>query len=118
MDKTVKSNNEDKFLKDKLNFFIEAVAKFCDRCGTPYKPSNLNIIQDSGISSIIHFSCSNCKSRHIATFMRPLGVSSRSPINTDLDINEIKEFAKKGEVSSDDVLSIYSRLEKVSSIKL
>lgn len=98
-------------LNDKLKYYIDAIARFCDRCGTAYSPSDLRIIQDTGVSSIIHFSCSNCKSRHIATFLKPIGVSSRMPINTDLNIEEIGRFASKDEVSLNEVLDIYEKLK-------
>ena len=46
-------------LNDKKQFFIDTIAKFCDKCGHPYSKKDLEIIQDSDISSIIHFSCPN-----------------------------------------------------------
>lgn len=98
--------------KDQLKFYIDAIARFCDRCGSPYSVEDVQIIQDSGTSAIIHFSCSNCKSRHIATFLKPIGVSSRTPINTDLSIKEIGNFSQKPEVSADDVLDLYEYLKK------
>ncbi|MDX9738765.1 MAG: hypothetical protein RBT33_00165 [Candidatus Dojkabacteria bacterium] len=106
--------------KDNLNnrkqFFIDIIAKFCDKCGTPYSASDLEIIQDSNISSIIHFSCTNCKSNHIATFIKPMGISNRMPINTDLDINEIGKFASKGETSLEEILDIYIYLKDKEKI--
>jgi len=103
-------------LNDRKQFFIDVIAKFCDKCGTPYSVSNLEIIQDNNISSIIHFSCTNCKSNHIATFIKPMGVSNRMPINTDLDITEIGKFASKGETSLEEVLDIYIYLKEKSKI--
>jgi len=117
--KTFRKNlNGNKLLNDKLNFFIDTVAKYCDKCGTPYSVKDLHIIQDSNVSSIIHFSCSNCKSRHVATFVQPLGISSRAPINTDLNVDEIREFANMREVSTDDILNIYMYLQESKKIKI
>ncbi|KKR05526.1 MAG: hypothetical protein UT34_C0002G0033 [candidate division WS6 bacterium GW2011_GWF2_39_15] len=112
------SKNKEKISKDNLNFFIEAIARFCDKCGTPYSVDNLQIIQDNDFSSIIHFSCNNCKSRHIATFVKPIGVSSRMPVNSDLSVDEIAKFAKYNEVPADDILSVYTLLSKNPVIKL
>ena len=107
-----KINSTDGLLEDKLNFYIDTVAKFCDRCGSPYSKQDLNIVSDSGVSAIIHFSCSKCKSRHIATFLKPIGVSSRTPINTDLNVDEISKFAGKRVVNSDDILELYKELKR------
>src|SRR5690606_3250896 len=103
-------------LNEKKQFFIDIIAKFCDKCGTPYTESNLEIIQDNNISSIIHFSCSNCKSNHIATFIKPMGISNRMPINTDLDIEEIGKFASKQETSLEEILDIYIYLKERDKI--
>lgn len=106
--------------KEKLNkrkqFFVDIIAKFCDKCGTPYDLGSLEIIQDNNISSIIHFSCSNCKSNHIATFLKPMGVSTRMPVNTDLDVEEIGKFATKGETSLEEILDIYMYLKEREKI--
>ncbi|MCC7289744.1 hypothetical protein IT417_00605 [bacterium] len=109
--RTLNSKNKESLLDDKLKFYIDAIARFCDRCGTPYSTADVNIVQDSGMSAIIHFSCSNCKSRHIATFLKPIGVSSRTPINTDLSITEISQFANKASITSDDILDLYTTLK-------
>ncbi len=106
-----KNERKDK-LNDRKQFFIDIIAKFCDKCGNPYSGSDLEIIQDNNISSIIHFSCSNCKSNHIATFIKPMGVSNRMPINTDLDIQEIGKFATRTETSLEEILDIYIYLKQ------
>ena len=48
---------------DDRQFFIDAIAKFCDKCGTPYTINDIRVVRDTNFSSIIHFSCSNCKSQ-------------------------------------------------------
>lgn len=103
---------------EKKKFFINTIAKFCDKCGSPYSPSDLTIIQDSGSLSIIHFSCKNCKSKHIATFVKSMGVSSRTAVNTDLSENEIRKFASMGNTSTDEILDIYSYLKKNGEVKV
>lgn len=111
-----KSNSKNS--SDNLNFYIEAIAKFCDKCGSAYSVDNLKIIKENDFSSIIHFSCVNCKSRHIATFVKPLGMSSRMPVNSDLTVDEITKFAKSKEVVTDDILNVYSLLSKDPVIKV
>ncbi len=114
MEKKVRNN----VLDDKKQFFINTIAKFCDKCGSPYSPSDLVILQESESSSIIHFSCSNCKSKHIATYFKPMGISNRMPINTDLTEKEIAKFASMRTTSPDEILSIYSFLKKNKEIKV
>lgn len=108
MIKPLNKNN----LDEKKQFFIDTIAKFCDKCGNSYSRSDLEIIQDTNISSIIHFSCPNCKSNHIATFYKPIGVSNRMPINTDLDIEEIGKFASMKETSVEEILDLYLYLKE------
>ena len=108
MIKTLNRNN----LDEKKQFFIDVIAKFCDKCGSPYSKIDLEIIQDTNISSIIHFSCSNCKSNHIATYFKPIGISNRMPINTDLDVEEIGKFATMKETSVEEILDLYLYLKE------
>ncbi|MBD3329252.1 hypothetical protein GF357_02045 [Candidatus Dojkabacteria bacterium] len=104
----LKKKNSD--TESKKEFFIESVSKFCDRCGTPYSTSDVHIVQETSSSTIIHFSCSNCLSNHIANFVPAIGTVSRMPINTDLTSDEIVGFIRSGKVSTDDVLDVYDRL--------
>ena len=103
-------------LNDKKQFFIDTIAKFCDKCGHPYSKEDLEIIQDSDISSIIHFSCPNCKSNHIATYFKPIGISNRMPINTDLGVEEIGKFASMKETSAEEILDLYLYLKEKEKV--
>ena len=113
----VKSLSKDN-LEKKKKFFINNIARFCDKCGQPYSVNDLEIIQDNNLSSIIHFSCANCKSNHIATFIKPVGISNRMPINTDLEVEEIRKFAKMKDTSLEEVLDIYMYLKSKKEIKI
>lgn len=103
---------------EQKQYFIDTIAKFCDKCGSPYSIDDLEIISESPISSIIHFSCNNCKMSHIATFLKPMGISSRTPVNTDLGIDEIRKFADKEETSTDEILDLYIYLKKQETLKV
>ncbi len=96
---------------EKKQFFLNTVARFCDKCGTEYALDDVNIIQNTGVSSIIHFSCHNCKSKHIATMVVPLGISNRVSINTDLDVKELKKFAEEKEITPQNILEVYTCLK-------
>ena len=114
MENSQKKNN----LNQKKQFFIETIARFCDKCGLPYSENDLEIIQDTNISSIIHFSCANCKSNHIATYIKPVGVSNRMPINTDLEVEEIGKFASRSETSVEEILDLYLYLKEKEKVEI
>lgn len=103
---------------EQKQYFIDAIAKFCDKCGTAYLIDDLEIIQETPISSIIHFSCKNCKASHIATFLKPMGISNRTPINTDLSTDEIGKFSQQEETSTDEILDLYLYLKDADSVKV
>lgn len=106
LDSPTMKNNK----RNKKRFFIENIAKYCDKCGSEYIEDNIQIVQETNFSSIVHFSCDSCKSNHIATFVKPMGISSRMPVNTDLSIKEIAKFARFEKVSSNEVLELYDFL--------
>ena len=91
MDESVNDNNS--VTDEKKKYFIENVARYCDKCGKAYETDDVEILQQNDYSVIIHFGCSNCKARHLATFIKPLGITSRVPVNTDLSIDELSKFA-------------------------
>lgn len=107
-----KNTSKNKSLKDQKQFFIDNIAKFCDKCGKEYSTDNIEILQQNEYSTIIHFSCDNCKARQMATFIRSMGITSRMPVNTDLSISEISKFSKRGRVSSNNVLDMHEMLKK------
>lgn len=111
-------NTKKDVLNEKKQFFIDTVARFCDKCGSQYNIEDVNIIQNTGVSSIIHFSCHNCKSKHIATFIAPLGISNRVSVNTDLSVNEIKKFSSEKEISVEDILEVYTCLKNNPKVVL
>jgi len=83
------------------------LAKFCDECGTQYAKEDIRIVQRDNNAILLHLSCKSCGKTHLATIVKPLGITNRMPINTDLQSSEIKKFAGKRSVSSDDVLDAY-----------
>ncbi len=101
-----------KSLNTQRRFFIENVAKFCDKCGQPYNLDDVQIVQEQNSSAIIHFSCKKCKSSSIANLVSPMGFITRIPINSDLSFNEFANFASKDTVSLDDILEVYLHFEK------
>lgn len=110
--KKVLSSVGGKDIRSKKEYFLDNVSQYCDRCGTEYSLEDVHIVQETSSSTIIHFSCSNCLSNHIANFIPSIGTVSRMPINTDLTADEIIGFIKSRKVSTDDVLDVYDRLNK------
>jgi hypothetical protein len=116
-------NNKDHNTKDNntfgdKEFFLNTLAKYCDKCGTAYNPEDINIVQNTGVSAIIHFSCHNCKSQNLATYIFPIGMSSRSPLNVDLSFEELKKFASQSKVSLEEILEVYAKLKKNSKVSV
>ncbi|HQA98677.1 MAG TPA: hypothetical protein PLG10_00365 [Candidatus Dojkabacteria bacterium] len=104
-------DSPDNITLQRKQFFIESVARFCDKCGTPYTVDDLNIVQNTGASTIIHFSCHNCKAKHIATLVSPLGVTQRVPLNTDLAENELQSFLQYRTITDQEILDVYNELK-------
>ncbi len=96
---------------EKKQFYIDNVAKFCDKCGAVYKLQDIKIIQETGNSAVMHFLCPNCKSENVANFLSPAGLTTKIPINCDLNLQELKRFTSQEVISLDDVLEVYVSLE-------
>lgn len=96
--------------QSRKKFYIDKVARFCDKCGRPYEIDDVTVLQQNQFSAIIHFECKNCKARHLATFIQQMGLTSRMPINTDLNLEELPRFVKLGAVSSNEILDVHEML--------
>lgn len=88
-------------------FFLESIAKFCDRCGTPFTSDNINIVKRAPGQLLLHIKCNKCSASYLASFIRQIGVSSRTPFQTDLTIDELKLFTSFEAVSSNEVLDVH-----------
>lgn len=97
--------------KNKKKFCIENVSKFCDKCGASYNLEDIHIIQEVDSSLVIHFFCSRCKSENVASFLPPMGLATKIPINCDLSLKELKNFSSKDVISLDDVLEVHVSLQ-------
>ncbi|NMC09173.1 hypothetical protein GYA44_02490 [Candidatus Microgenomates bacterium] len=111
-------NYDDINITEKKQFFLDSVAKFCDKCGGPYSVDDVKILQDTKTSAIIHFSCHICKSKHIASFVAKYGISSRVPINTDLEVDEVQKFSKKKVLSLQNILDLYIGIKDKTKITI
>ena len=73
---------------------------------------DVNILQNTNLATIIHFTCNNCKTEHIATFMKGMGISQKVPMNTDLTAKEVNKFSQMGKISLQEVLNLYKYLKE------
>ena len=94
-------DSPDNITLQRKQFFIESVARFCDKCGTPYTVDDLNIVRIL-VQARLYTFLVNCKAKHIATLVSPLGVTQRVPLNTDLAENELQSFCNTEQLRSRD----------------
>jgi hypothetical protein len=47
-----------------------------------------------------------------------MGISNRTPVNTDLEVEEIKKFAKREETSPEEILKLYLYLKENSKVRV
>lgn len=54
----------------------------------------------------------------MATFVAPVGMSSRMPLNSDLGATELTHFANTQVVPVDDILDVYQLFTQKSAVKI
>jgi hypothetical protein len=47
-----------------------------------------------------------------------MGISNRVPVNTDLEVEEIGKFAKRGETTTEEILKLYLYLKENSKVRV
>ncbi len=107
--KTKKTNNK----KGDINDILESIPSYCDKCGAYHDKKTLEVIEKNENLTVIYMICENCLSKNIMYVLNPLNnVINKFRLNVDLGDDEIKSFAKKEPISTDDVLSIYKITKK------
>ncbi|MCC7304420.1 hypothetical protein IT418_03360 [bacterium] len=96
-------------------FFIDNVSKFCDKCGTAYKPDNIDIVSESNASVIIQAQCDNCKGIYMAHVIKPLQMTKKIPIRLDIVPAMLHPYYLLGPISSDELLALRKKLTKVKT---
>ena len=109
-----KNNND----TNQKRYFVDTIAKFCNRCGAPYSLNDFNIIKSTKTSTIIHFTCSKCKAEHIANISKR-GDLQRVPMLTDLhSFNEVSKFVKMKRIPLNEVLDLYNSFKETKDKSL
>jgi len=98
-------------------FFIENVSKFCDKCGTAYKPDNINIVSESLASVIIQAQCDNCKGIYMAHVIKPLQMTKKIPIRLDIAPALLHPYYLLGPITSDELLTLRKKLTRISTLE-
>jgi hypothetical protein len=111
MESPINSNSE-----SFRGFFIENVSKFCDKCGTAYKPDNIEIVSESAASVIIQAQCDNCKSIYMAHVIKPLQMTKKVPIRLDISAALLQPYYQLGPLDSDEVLSLRKKIAKTETL--
>lgn len=96
-------------------FFIDNVSKFCDKCGTAYKPDNIDIVSESTASVIIQAQCDNCKGIYMAHVIKPLQMTKKVPIRLDIPHTALRSYYVLGPISSDELLSLRKKMNRTKS---
>jgi hypothetical protein len=98
------------------DYFLESIAKFCDRCGTSFNRESVNIVKRAAGQVLLHIKCAKCSASYLASFIRQMGISSRTPFQTDLTIDELKVFSSFDAVSSNEVLDVHDYVNSQKDI--
>ena len=89
---------------------LDIAARYCDRCGTKYNVSDVEIVRDFGGSLLLMLNCHNCGASHMVNFIASKGVGSRLVIHTDLFPDEMREVPIGNGVESNVLLDLHMHL--------
>ncbi|MBN1374380.1 hypothetical protein JW962_03565 [Candidatus Dojkabacteria bacterium] len=97
---------------------LNIAAKFCDRCGSPYNPEDLDVVKEFGGTLILMLRCHNCGVSHMVNIALNKGVGTRFMLNTDLMVDEMKRVPIGRAITSNEMLDLHADLaKKIKTIK-
>ncbi|MDD5749603.1 MAG: hypothetical protein PHO91_02335 [Patescibacteria group bacterium] len=92
----------------------------CPICNIEYRQNEIQILDESELGALTYASCQSCGANLLTKFAAlPQGLIGNA-ILTDLQPQEVLEFAAGDDLRADDVLSLYqliSKKELISSLK-
>lgn len=89
------------------------MSAFCDKCGKPYRKKDINVLQKQENTVVFHLACSYCFTNNFFYIVKPLGISNRMEIRTDLDADEIRVFTSYNAVSTNDIIDVHQQMEEI-----
>ena len=107
MDKTI-NNTKKKAVNKDIKEILDIIPSYCDKCGAYHDKEMIELIDKNDTLTIVYLMCNNCLTKSILYVVKPLNnMVNKYRLNIDLDSSEIKKFAGKDTISSDDILNIY-----------
>lgn len=97
---------------------LEIAARFCDRCGSRYNTSDVEIVREMGGSILLMLNCHNCGSSHLVNFVISKGVGTRLAIHTDLYPDEIKDIPIGSGVETNELLDLHIKIKDEEEVSL
>ncbi len=88
-------------------FVLKNVVAYCDKCGTPYKPKDLTVINDNTNFIIVQATCPKCKAQYIVQLVEPINAARKFPIVLDLPAHKLATSFLLPPVSTDLVLEFH-----------
>ncbi len=103
-----KSNKKKKSPNKDLKDILDMIPLYCDKCGAYQDKGMVELIDKNENLTIVYLMCDNCLTKSIFYVVKPLNnMINKYRLNIDLDSSEIKQFAGKDSISSDDILNMF-----------
>lgn len=102
------------------NQFSQLIPQFCDKCGTRYNQANIEFINNLSDRVTCKISCQNCGNAFVMNVNSPMPgayAARRDPFRSEISANEIKKFMNFDRIRPDDIISVFDKLQKVTTIK-
>jgi len=91
--------------------------KRCPVCAQDYHQSMIQVLDESEYGVLTYSTCNNCHSNLLTKFSSlPQGIVGNA-ILTDLQVQEVMDFAKLDDLGEDDVIYIQQALSQKDLIK-
>jgi uncharacterized protein (UPF0212 family) len=88
----------------------------CYKCGTSLQGAKLTPISTFSVAMVAYTTCPNCQAESLLTIT--MAGSGLMPLVSDLRVEEVKEFIKKGPVSYKELFELHNKLKKNNIWKL
>lgn len=94
--------------------------QFCDKCGTKYNSTDIEIMGSNSSRVTCKINCKNCGNNYMMQVNSPAeGVlaAKRAEFKSEMSAKEITKFSEADQIESDEIIEVHDQVKNMKTIK-
>lgn len=92
---------------------------FCDKCGTKYNPTDIEIVGNNSNRVTCKINCNNCGNNYMMQVNSPSeGVlaAKRAEFKSEMTTKEIGKFSAADKINADEIIDLHDQIKALKTV--